>query len=76
MIEITKAQFLKYVVEMMMIINMSSIPPKVIRRKTCLLVRGLFKLSKDFEYKRHLNIERWNFFLKNNYKNEKKKCVS
>jgi hypothetical protein len=51
------------------------IPPKVIRKKTCLLVRGLFKLSKDFEYKRHLNIERGDFFFLN-YKNEKKKCVS
>lgn len=56
MIKTTKAQFFKYVVEMMVIINMNSIPPKVIRRKTCLSIKGLFKLSKDFEYERHLNI--------------------
>jgi hypothetical protein len=55
MIKTTKAQFLKYVVGMMVIINMSSIPPKVIRKKTCLSIGGLFKLSQDFEYKRHPN---------------------
>jgi hypothetical protein len=58
MIKTTNAQFLKYVVGMMMIINMSSMPPKVIKKKTCLSIRGLFNLSKDFEFNKHPNISR------------------
>jgi hypothetical protein len=56
MIEATSAQFFKYVVRTMILINMNSMPPKVIKRKSCLLAKSLFKLSKYFESKRHPNI--------------------
>jgi hypothetical protein len=56
MIEVTSAQFFKYVVRTMILINMNSMPPKVIKRESCLLAKNLFKLSKYFESKRHPNI--------------------
>jgi hypothetical protein len=55
MIETTRTQFFKYVVGAMVIINMNSMSQKIIGRKTCLLTRGFFKLSRDFESKKHSN---------------------
>jgi hypothetical protein len=55
MIETTRAQFFKYVVRAMVIINMNSMSPKIIRKKTCLLTTSLLKLSRDFESKKHPN---------------------
>jgi hypothetical protein len=55
MIEATKAQFLKYVVGAMVVVDMKPMPPKTIGRNVCLWARGLFGLSKDPKPKRHLN---------------------
>jgi hypothetical protein len=56
MIEVTRAQLHKYVVRAMVVINMSSISSKVIRRETCLQAKSPFGLSKNPRPKRHPNI--------------------
>jgi hypothetical protein len=56
MIEVTKAQFLKHVVGVMVAIGMSPMPSKIIRKETCLRTRGPLGLLKDHGPKRHPNI--------------------
>jgi hypothetical protein len=54
-IEATRAQLLKLVVRVMVDVNMRSMPPKIIGRKTYLWAKGPLGLSKDLGPKRCLN---------------------
>jgi hypothetical protein len=51
-----RAQLFKYVIGVMVDVDMNPTPPKVIGREVCLQVKSLFRLSKDPRPKRHPNI--------------------
>jgi hypothetical protein len=50
-----RAQLLKYVARVMVDVDMSPTPLKVIRKQACLRIKGSFGLSKDPGPKRCLN---------------------
>jgi hypothetical protein len=60
----------------MVVVNMNSMPLRIIGRITCLWIKGLFGLSKDFEPKRHPNT--WKKEESENkgvYEGGRKKCA-
>ncbi len=56
MIEMTRAELLKHVVGVMVDVDMSLTPPKVIRREVCLQAKIPSRLSKDHGHKKRPNI--------------------
>jgi hypothetical protein len=55
-IEVLKVELPKMVVRAMVVVDMNSMPPKVIGKKNCLWAKGPLGLSKDPKPKKHLNI--------------------
>jgi hypothetical protein len=55
-IKSTRAQFTKEVIDLMVVVRMSLMPPKAIGRKTCLCTISHFGPSKDPGLERRLNI--------------------
>jgi hypothetical protein len=56
MIEMRRAQLLKQVIGAMIDVDMSPMPPKVIRREACLQTKSPFGLSMNHGCKKHSNI--------------------
>ncbi len=78
MIETTKAQLLKYVVNSMVVINMNPMPWRTIGKKAYLWVRSIFGLSKDPRPMRCPNTWKKKEYKENNnsMKVEEKRCAT